>query len=194
MFECLEKGGWPFALAYDITIGNLPGDSKLCDNPIKLIGAPISAFNYDYLMRINSYFVGDGYILTSGSGKWITKIDLKKREWTWLKELDCEINFSKSIMYNEKIWAVDDSREHFGAYWFDPVSLEDGFVKFNVEIPSFFSTYFSNWMCKNGKITYSGADPSTGNIITIVIDITTGEAVTNTQAPEMIFQTLINLN
>lgn len=199
LFECLEEGRWPFALAYDIAIGNTPGDSKLCDNPIKLIGGPLSAFNYqDFAMRISSCFVGDGYILTSGPSNWVTKIDIKNHEWSWLKKLNFPINFNNGLFLTGRIWSINPSRENFGAYWFDPVNLEDGFVKFNVEIPSFInlidSAEYYNKCVRNGRLTISNADPATGDITTIVIDITTGKAVTDTQAPDMIFQTLINLN
>lgn len=200
--ESLQESNWPFGFFYTINIGTSPGSAALCDNPIQLTGLPedseVSWSKYlfershqvDHFSLFSSAYIGTNYILTYGVGGWISKIDLDKREWKWLKKLDFYINFSNSISYDGKVWDIDGSREHFGAYWFDPVSLEDGFVKFNVDKPSFIDTR----KYQNGKITYSGTDPATGHNVTIVIDLTTGEAVSDESAPDLLFQNLINLN
>lgn len=201
--KSLKESKWPVGLLFDIEIGSEPRSAKLNDNPIELRDIPNGAWKrmggpMEYGIEFSSIYVGDGYILTSGYGNWITKIDLNKREWSWLKQLNFAINFSHALWLNGRIWSINSSRENFGAYWFDPVTLEDGFVKFNVELPSFFHLYSNadhyNGIVRNGRLTLQGVDPATGNLTTIVIDITTGEAISDTQAPEMLFETLINLN
>lgn len=206
--ELFEESNWPFGLMYEIEIGTSAGSAVLCDNPIQLTGLP-NGIKWSDCNQYNSQFkpyggyfksayIGPNYILMQGPKNWISKIDLDKREWKWIKCLDFSIDFSTSLLYSGKVWAINDSRENFGAYWFDPVTLEDGFVKFNVEIPSFF--HFTNEHKKftnisnDGTYTKSEADPATGNIVTIVIDILTGESVTNVDTPKMLFETLINLN
>ncbi len=194
----LGQSNWPFGSFYTINIGTSPGSAALCDTPIQLTSLPEDSekswseyiSSYARLRLFKSAYIGKNYILTSGDNGWISKIDLDKREWEWLKKLDFDINFYGSISYDGKVWSIDDSREHFGAYWFDPVSLEDGFVKFNVDMPSFIDAR----RYQNGKITYSGTDPATGHNVTIVIDLTTGEAVSDESAPDLLFQNLINLN
>lgn len=200
--ESLQESNWPFGLFYTINIGTSPGSAALCDNPIQLTGLPEDSevswskylfernHQFDHFSLFRSAYIGTNYILTYGADGRISKIDLDKREWKWLKKLDFIIDFSNSISYDGKVWDIDGSREHFGAYWFDPVSLEDGFVKFNVDKPSFMDTR----KYQNGKITYSGTDPATGHNVTIVIDLTTGEAVSDESAPELLFLNLINLN
>ena len=196
----LDQSNWPFGSFYTINIGTSPGSAALCDTPIQLTSLPEDSekswseyiSSYPRLRLFTSAYIGTNYILTSGYNGWISKIDLDKREWKWLKKLDFDINFYGSISYDGKVWSIDDSREHFGAYWFDPVSLEDGFVKFNVDIPSFMNIH--SYHQKNGKITYSGTDPATGHNVTIVIDLPTGEALSDESAPDLLFQNLINLN
>lgn len=189
----IRESKWPVGILFEVNIGDTPQSAQPSKMPIELLDPPASALNPNWLrdgygVKFNSVYVGDNYFLTSGSGNWITKIDMQKREWTWLKQLDFEIDFSKSLSFNNKVWSIDK----YGAHWFDPTTFEDGFVKFNVDIPPYVT--FQNFNSKTGKITFSGVNSANGEITTIVIDITTGEAVTDTQAPEMLFETLINLN
>lgn len=193
--NAIRESKWPVGILFEVNIGDTPQSAQPSKMPIELLDLPESALNpnwarYGYGVEFNSVYVGDNYFLTSGSGNWITKIDMQKREWTWLKQLDFEIDFSKSLSFNNKVWSIDKSK--CGAHWFDPTTFEDGFVKFNVDIPPYVS--FQNFNSKTGKITWSGVNSANGEVTTIVIDITTGEAVTDTHAPEMLFETLINLN
>lgn len=191
--NAIRESKWPVGILFEVNIGDTPQSAQPSKMPIELLDPPESALNpnwtaYGYGVEFNSVYAGDNYFLTGGSGNWITKIDMQKREWTWLKELDFKIDFSNSLSFNNKLWWID----RYGAYWFDPTTFEDGSVKFNVDIPPY--VYFENFNSKTGKITWSGVNSANGEITTIVIDITTGEAVTDTQAPEMLFETLINLN
>lgn len=193
--NAIRESKWPVGILFEVNIGDTPQSAQPSKMSIELLDAPESALNPDwttngYGVKFNSVYAGDNYFLTSGPGNWITKIDMQKREWTWLKQLDFEIDFSKSLSFNNKVWSIDESK--CGAHWFDPTTFEDGFVKFNVDIPPY--VFFQNLNSKTGKITFSGVNSANGEITTIVIDITTGEAVTDTQAPEMLFETLINLN
>lgn len=191
--NAIRESKWPVGILFEVNIGDTPESAQPSKMSIELLDTPESALNPDwtnsgYGVEFNSVYAGDNYFLTSGPGNWITKIDMQKREWTWLKQLDFEIDFSKSLSFNNKVWSIDK----YGAHWFDPTTFEDGFVKFNVDIPPYVG--LNNGISKTGKITFSGVNSANGEITTIVIDITTGEAVTDTQAPEMLFETLINLN
>ena len=73
----------------------------------------------------------------------------------------------------------------------DLTSFEEDFVNFN-NLPSFFDE--SDYDYSNGKIIYSEQDPATGNHVKVVIDITTGAAITDEKTPEYLFETIINLN
>lgn len=207
------KSLWPVPLRlFRLDFGDTPGSVKLIGESIQWDDYPNNLpFPFFYIGSIGSVYVGDGYLLltyfvspngyTANTQCWIGRLDWKDKKLSFIKNTDYPINFSNSdfdfsnsISYDGKVWVINDSMENFGAYWFDPVSFEDGFVKFNVTIPSYMDIHVSKKMYNNGRITYSGQDPSTGNYVKIVIDITTGESITNTQAPDMLFQTLINLN
>lgn len=108
-----------------------------------------------------------------------------------MKKLDVEFDLYGSWTYSGKVWSIDTSRDHFGAYWFDLTSFEEDFVNFN-NLPSFFDE--SDYDYSNGKIIYSEQDPATGNHVKVVIDITTGAAITDEKTPEYLFETIINLN
>lgn len=212
-FIDLLDSNMPVALLYDISIGDTPGTAKLSNSPIELMPQENVGFdgrNSDFYCHdinlgcIQSVYIGDGFILTSDNGvkSWITLTDLKTREWRWLKQLDFKVDFSVSLFngyasaafpYEGRVWAVDSSSEHFGVWWFDLQSLEDGFVKFNVTLPDFIPRDY-NIRFDNGKIIFSGANPVNGNTEKVIINIMTGEAVTDVTEPELLFETLISLN
>lgn len=211
----LLDSNMPVALLYDISIGDTPGTAKLSNSPIELMPQEKAGFDwidwdcycYDYNFGcVQSVYIGDDFILTSDNNdkSWITLVDLKTREWRWLKQLDFKVDFSASLSYEYvhsssaafsyegRIWAVDSSSEHFGAWWFDLGSLEDGFVKFNVTLPDFINGYY--FESDNGKIIFSGVNPANGNTEKVIVGIMTGEAVTEVTEPELLFETLISLN
>lgn len=201
------KSLWPVPFRlFKLDIGNTPGHVKLLNENIDWNDYPnnLPFPFYNYYGSIGSVYEGDGYVLftylikehrnSDNSQCWIARLDWTDKKLSFIKRTPYPINFLHSISYDGKVWVIKDSIDNFGAYWFDPISLEDGFVKFNVAIPSYIDMRVSKEMYNNGKITYSGQDPFTGNHVKIVIDITTGEAVTDTQDPEMLFETLINLN
>lgn len=200
------KSLWPVPFRlFRLDIGDTPGSVKLIGENVEWDDYPNNLpFPFYCYGSIGSVYECDGYLLFTYLVKpniyshdtlcWIVRLDWKDKKLSFIKKTNYPINFSNSISYDGKVWVINDSTDNFGAYWFDPKSCEDGFVKFNVTIPSYIDIRVSEEMYNNGKITYSGQDPSTGNYVKMVIDITTGEAVTDTQAPDMIFQTLINLN
>lgn len=198
------KSLWPVPFRlFRLDIGDTPGSVKLIGENIQWNDYPNNVpFPFFYNGEVGSVYEGDGYLLFTYLLKryshdtqcWIARLEWKNKNLSFIKKTDYPFNFTESISYDRKVWVIDDSENNFGAYWFDPLTCKDGFVKFSVIIPSFMDIHVSENMYCNGRITYSGQDPSTGNYVRIVIDITTGEAVTDTQAPEMIFQTLINLN
>ena len=197
--ELIKEAKWPTAGIYEINIGSSPGSAIIADTPmIQLFDFPEDARakkEYGWQTRthrLRSFYQGDGYVLTIGTGNWVTKIDLVNNTWEWLKKLDVEFDLFRSETYSGKVWSIDTSRDHFGAYWFDLTSFEDGFVNFNVNLPSFF--HESDYDYSNGKMIYSEQDPATGNHVKVVIDIATGAAITDEQAPEYLFETIINLN
>lgn len=190
--EALREAKWPTASIYAIDLGSSPGSAKIADAPmIQLFGVPEDALVYDSVHRVYSFYHGDGYVLTIGTGNWVTKIDLVNHTWEWMKKLDVKFDLYGSWTYSGKVWRIDTSHDHFGAYWFDLTSFEEGFVNFN-NLPSFFDE--RDYDYSNGKMIYSEQDPATGNHVKVVIDITTGAAITDEQAPEYLFETIINLN
>lgn len=199
------KSLWPVPFRlFKLDIGNTPGSVKLIGENIQWDNYPNNVpFPFFYRGSIGSVYEGNDYLLltylVSPDGYdniqcWIARLDWKDKNLSFIKKTNYPINFSNSISYDGKVWVINDSTDNFGAYWFDPKSCEDGFVKFNVTIPSYIDIRVSEGMYNNGKIIYSGQDPSTGNYVKIVIDITTGESVSESDAPEMLFETLINLN
>ena len=196
--EHLNGYPWEVARYLDVSIGDTPGSSKIIkENPILLTNPPESVgrdYN-DNSITIETLYVGDNYILTSDGGEksWITLLDLEKREWKWLKQLDFEVDFNDGLYYDGKIWLIDTDANHFGARWFNPKSLADGFISFNnVTIPDFINRKW--YQFENGKITYSGSNPADGKVTKIIIDIATGEIDQSVDNPEMLFETLIRLN
>lgn len=191
--EAFREAKWPLASIYAIDFGSSPGSAKIADTPmIQLFGVPEDALEvYDSFHRVYSFYQGDGYVLTIGTGNWVTKIDMVNNTWEWMKKLDVEFDLYGSWTYSGKVWSIDTSRDHFGAYWFDLTSFEEDFVNFN-NLPSFFDE--SDYDYSNGKIIYSEQDPATGNHVKVVIDITTGAAITDEKTPEYLFETIINLN
>jgi len=197
--ELIDEAKWPTAGIYEINIGSSPGSAKIADTPmIQLFDFPEDAREKDdhgwrtRTHRLLSFYQGDGYVLTIGTGNWVTKIDLANNTWEWMKKLDVKFDLFGSETYSGKVWSIDTSRDHFGAYWFDLTSFEDGFVNFNVNLPSFF--HESDYDYSNGKMIYSEQDPATGNHVKVVIDIATGAAITDEREPEYLFETIINLN
>ncbi len=176
---------------HDITIGSTPGSAKLKENPIIIGKANGRLANHEYGFYTNSIsiFTGKDFILIS-EGRRISKIDLKKREWTILKTLEFDINFNVSSReYAGKIWNMSD--DPFGADWFDVYTQETGFVAFNANIPEWMH---SGYDISDGYLRYSGTNPANYNYEEILIDITTGEATYDMIAPKYQFETLINLN
>lgn len=201
----LEESEWPFGLVYDVIIGDSPGSARLSNNPISLVKAPSDERLSDVLnkynngLRIQWIYKTDSYILTYSMGGWITKIDLEKREWTWLTKLESEfeLDFDEALEYNGKVWCISypNKKNGFGAYWLDLKTFESGFVRFNIDLTPYANiSYGGLYRIINGKVFIQAIDPATSNQITIYIDIATGETSTETQAPEMIFETIINLN
>ncbi|MDE5595058.1 MAG: hypothetical protein K2I89_05760 [Muribaculaceae bacterium] len=184
----------PTAMMFEINVGDIPGSVSLNDNPIILkyqYGDDIVFYSNQFELSwtsISSYLFGENYILVVLADKTLTKIDTKKRTWEIIKKLDFTPELEN--LYREKAWKISDSASPFGAYWFDTITYEDGFINFKVEIPSYM--HRSDFI--NGKVIYSGLNQTTGNKETIVIDITTGEGVHSVTEAEMYFETLIPLN
>lgn len=199
------KSLWPVPFRlFRLDIGDTPGSVKLIGENIQWGDYPNNVpFPFFYRGSIGSVYEGDDYLLltylVSPDGYdniqcWIARLDWRDKNLSFIKRTNYPINFLNSISYDGKVWVINDSADNFGAYWFDPKSCEDEFVKFNVTIPSYIDIRVSEEMYNNGKITYSGQDPATGNYVKIVIDITTGKSISESNAPEMLFETLINLN
>ena len=122
-------------------------------------------------------------------------MDINNNQWEYVKEYNIE-DGSKipeyNFTYNGKLWYIDRESENFGAYWFDPNTLEYGFIKFPA-IPIFVSINTATTE-KDGYVHCEGVDPATSNKVNIWINITTGEMLDEITAPEMMFETIIPLN
>ena len=180
-----------------ILIGDAPGSAAIDESETISIKNDIkSAYGYE----MNSVMVTDDYILTSGYARawnykdskyWITALNPVTKEWIWLTETPGYISFDKSINYNNRYWVITTIDENLGAWWFNPTTHESGFVNFNVTIPTYMD---GNYNFVNGNVIYSGINPADSHQVKIIIDIMTGEAITNDNAPEYMFSTLISLN
>lgn len=200
--ECTSKikeasqNNLPNAVFYRIEPGSEPGDinfTKLSS----LMNPPATEVNFSYNLISPKQFqcVWDGDKLICLGDKWIFNMDLNDSQWKYVKEYNIE-DGSKipryNFTYNGKLWYIDTNRENFGAYWFDPNTLEYGFIKFPA-IPIFVSINTATTE-KDGYVHCEGVDPATSNKVNIWINITTGEMLDEITAPEMMFETIIPLN
>ncbi len=188
------------ARLYEISTGNNPGSVKLKTDYIMLTDIPESAHpkdaKYGFGHMIYGVCASDDYIITFGTNRWITVIDLNKREWRWVKQLNFQLNLESSYKYADRIYVLNEARSNLGVYWFDINTLEDGFTPFNIQIPDYMGLRrqtISNDI-SDIIIEYSGRNPATGDEEHIYIDITTGEVTQETSKIEMIFETLISLS
>lgn len=199
----------PLALVYYSSIGDVPGTAKVCDNPIAIYNAPEELVNYDSYYRQTftlggqdsknsiSYLLIDNniYAFFANYGKtWISRIDLEKRSWEWIKEIDEEFNVEDNFYYNGKYW-IDKSipeNNYYGVMWLDPISLEVGIVQFNVNIPDYYP--YMEWE-SSGRVSWKGQNPANGNYEKIVVNLETGEVLdSSSNAPDLLFETIISLN
>ncbi|MDE6702810.1 MAG: hypothetical protein K2K00_03940 [Muribaculaceae bacterium] len=191
---------YPFAemgTCNKFSIGSVPGSAAVdMSETINIKNDVGDSFGYE----MESVMVTPQWILTSGrtgryyghTKNWITALNPEKKEWKWVCETPYCIDFTSSLSYNDCYWIIDTSSDNLGAFWFHPGSLESGFVKFATTLPSYMNS--SKYEVVDGKVIFSGINPADSHKVKIVIDLTTGSAVTNDDAPEMLFSTLISLN
>lgn len=204
-----------------LEIGSTPRDIKMQGKPIVLQESPNSHrnTNIEYYNRYNIsavYPAKNKVLVADNSDKtWLTLIDLDKREWKWLRQLDYKFGNGAGICYEgqdristfyidyaNKIWIIDNHVDHFGCYWIDLENFEDGFVPFDFTMPDFLINSYDN--------TYSGAfgftydekgnfksewiNPNDGNNYYLTIDILSGHGEITMEEPDMYFDTLVPLN
>ncbi|MBD5197513.1 MAG: hypothetical protein HDS89_08725 [Bacteroidales bacterium] len=188
----------PSAVFYQVDPGENPGDIHLT-KLASLRNPPRSEFRYFIYEKtygwVTNHFFWNGEKLVCFGNKWISNLDLNNNEWKYVKEYNIEDGSTipkYELTYDGKLWYIDSDRENFGAYWFDPNTLEYGFIKFPA-IPTFVSINTATTE-KDGYVHCEGVDPATSNTVNIWINITTGEMLDEITAPEMMFETIIPLN
>lgn len=186
------------AVCYKFSIGNTPGSAVLDEEETTSLKNDINSI-YPYcitsLMDMPEYILISGFMFKPNERSdqfWITALNPEKKEWKRVCETPGVINFTETLSYNNRYWIITEQDGNLGAFWFHPGSLESGFVKFATTLPSYVSS--RSYKVVDGKVIFSGSNPADGHRVTIVIDLMTGEAVTNDEAPEFLFSTLISLN
>lgn len=94
-----------------------------------------------------------------------------------------------SIRYDNRYWIIIEQDCGIGAFWFNPQYLQRGFVTFNTTLPTYMSSI--SYETVDEKIIYSVMYQGNSHVVKIIIDLTTGETVTNDEGPEMLFNILI---
>lgn len=183
-----------------LKIGNTTGDVKMEGNPIILQDFPEEFISIG--SQNNMYFsplAEDKILIADDSDKtWLTLMDLNKREWKLLRQLDYGIKYFYSMEYNNKIWMLDKHVDHFGCYYIDLETFEDGFVPFDFSLPDFLigENKYSNKFTYDGKGHFTGQwiDSNDGNNYYLTIDVLSGHGEITMEEPDMYFDTLIPLN
>ena len=198
--EWVSTPNYPFiemGICNKILIGSTPGSACVeLSKTIKLKNDINGYDGYDIksVLVTPDYILSTGYVSNKGSHEieyWITALNPEKEEWKWVTKTPY-MDFNKSINYNNRYWVITERDGELGAFWFHPGSLESGFVKFDTTLPSYINLY--NYEEVDGKVIFSGVNPADSHVVKIIVDLTTGDAVTNDEAPEMLFSTLISLN
>lgn len=196
---------YPFvdlATCNKILIGDTPGSASVdVSETINLKNDILANSGFYDPEYHSSIMVTPDYILLStrlpkdyhgGYKCWISALNPEKKEWKWITETTVFISFDDSIFYNNRYWSITKQDGALGAFWFHPGSFESGFIKFNVTLPDYIDS--SKYKAVDGKVIYSGINPADSHLVKVVVDLMTGDAITNDEAPEMLFSTLISLN
>ncbi|MDE5822116.1 MAG: hypothetical protein K2H63_06510 [Paramuribaculum sp.] len=190
---------YPFvdlATCNKILIGDTPGSASVDVSETISLKNNILAKGFYNFGRYTSFMVTSDYILlfTAVGDKeyWISTLNPEKKEWKWITKTPGFINFNYSIYYNNRYWSITEQDGAWSAFWFHPDSLESGLVKFNVTLPDYINS--SKYEVVDGKVIFSGINPADSHLVKVVVDLMTGNAITNDEAPEMLFSTLISLN
>lgn len=191
---------YPFvdlATCNKILIGDTPGSASVDVSETINLKNDILAKKGLTVSDVHSIMVTPDYILLSTdlyneNKHWILALNPEKKEWKWITETPVFISLYNSIFYNNRYWEITEQDGALGAFWFNPGSLESGFVKFNVTLPDYIDS--SKYEVVDGKVIYSGVNPADSHRVKVVVDLMTGDAINNDEAPEMLFSTLISLN
>ncbi len=184
------------AVCNKFSIGNTPGSAAIDEDDMTTLKNDLRKSNPYHIISVMptpEYILISGYFSTGGQPiYWITALNPEKKEWKWVCEAPYKIDFTRSLSYNDRYWIITEQDGDLGAFWFHPGSLESGFVKFATTLPSYMDS--SEYEVVDGNVIFSGVNPADSHNVRIVIDLMTGEAVTNDEAPEFLFSTLISLN
>lgn len=189
----------PFALCYEISIGNTPG-SAIANAPIQLKGIPedcmahrSSSFEISYPQI---YQMGDRIVLASehDNSTELWELDLVKKEWNWLKKLNTLLS-RYPYSYKNRVYGISsESSMREGIDWYDPYANEGGFLRYENPVPDYMKLY-SIYDINDGFLRFTGRNTTNGDEEEIVIDIETGKILNHSsQAVEWKFQTIISLN
>ena len=139
------------------------------------------------------YYIGDNGILfyENTDKPWLTYVDLKKKEWRWIKQLDHPMEGNgMSFVYNNNIYCINwESENNVGARIFNLENFTEDYLSFDCNIPQIGLSHD-----KEGHLTGSWRNPSDGNIYYVSIDIQTGHGEITMEEPDMYYDTLIPLN
>ena len=154
--------------------------------------------------KCNTY-EGKDYTLVVYNGHEVSRIDHNSGESKFLKRTENRFGYDRHddtllstdvfFTYSGKLWNYAPRSTYYDDYniaWFDPETLEEGRVKFNIDVPEYMNPFLSKF--ENGNLVFEGKNPKTGNMEYLYIDIFTGNPRLQEIAPDMVFKTLIELN
>lgn len=154
--------------------------------------------------KCNTY-EGKDYTLVVYNGHEVSRIDHNSGESKFLKKTENRFGYDRHddtllssdifFTYSGKLWNYAPRFTYSDDYniaWFDPETLEEGRVKFSIDVPEYMNPFLSKF--ENGNLVFEGKNPKTGNMEYLYMDIFTGNARLQEIAPDMVFKTLIELN
>lgn len=154
--------------------------------------------------KCNAYEDKD-YTLVVYNGHEVSRIDHNSGESKFLKKTENRFGYDRHddillsadifFTYSGRLWNYSPSSTFYDDYniaWFDPETLEEGRVKFSIDVPEYMNPFLSKF--ENGNLVFEGKNPKTGNMEYLYMDIFTGNARLQEIAPDMVFKTLIELN
>ena len=184
------------ARLYFVDVPDRPGEVNYSEPIFLKVNEKIDETNdRQFLFWDGSFYEDENLILIAGKvsgSNFITRLNKRNKNWDYLTETNSLFQFKENNKYDGKVWSISNDKNNLGADWLDLTSLETGFIKFNVQLPDYINSVSYN--IGNGYVEYSGYNPENGNLISVYIDITTGEEKWTDSEPERLLKYLIPLN
>ena len=173
---------------WESNVGSMPFVEHSVNSEYKVLSV-YKSYRDHYSSDISALVYNDIILLNDGGD--LAKIDISNKTWQWTG-VKCPLNLETAQVYADKLWKCEKQDGKQGMAWFDLSSYESGFIAFDRELPDYMELKTS--IDSNGKRIYSGFNPATGQIETIVIDIQTGSSTSGSESPSYFLQSIINLN